>query len=120
MKKQIFKALLVLAVVGSASAAMAAQTISGTVTIGSGTFSPSAKVVIMIASNATAYAATSAHLNGLKEYGTVGGANQTGTASDPSKVYSRDYKTTPDTSTIATPGSPTSPTDLGWTTWDGK
>jgi hypothetical protein len=119
MKKQIFKALLVLAVVGSASAAMAAQTISGIVTIGSGTFSPSAKVVIMIASNATAYAATSAHLNGLKEYGTVGGANQVGAAGDPSKIYSKDY-TTPSGKTEAQPSTPTSPTDLGWTTWDGK
>jgi len=118
MKKQIFKAFLVLAIVGSASAAMAAQTISQTVTIGTGTFSPSAKVVIMIASSATSYAATSAHLNGLKEYGTVGGANIVGTFSDPSKVYSRAYATTPATSTIATPASPTSASELGGTGWE--
>ena len=103
MKKQILKAFLVLAVVGSASSAMATQTISGTVTIGAGnTFSPSTKVVISIASIATSYTAASAHLNGTKEYGTVGGSGLAGTNADPSKVYQRDYTTTAG-STVATP-----------------
>jgi hypothetical protein len=103
MKKQILKAFLVLAVVGSASAAMAAQTISGTVTIGAGnTFTPSTKVVIQIASITTSYTASSAHLNGTKEYGTSGGSSLAGSFSDPSKLYTRDYTTT-SASTIATP-----------------
>lgn len=103
MKKQILKAFLVLAVVGSASAAMAAQTINGTVTIGAGnTFSPSTKVVLQIASIATSYTAASAHLNGTKEYGTSGGTGLTGSFSDPSKIYSRDYTTTAGSSVATT------------------
>jgi len=107
MKKQILKAFLVLAIAGSASAAMAAQTISETVTIGAGnTFTPSAKVVIQIASISTSYTATSAHLNGTKMYGTSGGANLAGGFADPSKIYSQDYTTTSG-STIATPTAQT-------------
>lgn len=103
MKKQVLKAFLVLAVVASASSAMATQTINATVTIGAGnTFSPSSKVVISLASIATSYTASSAHLNGTKEYGTVGGSGLTGTNADPSKVYSRDY-TTSAGSNVATP-----------------
>lgn len=103
MKKQILKVFLVLAVVASASTAMATQTISSTVTIGAGnTFSPSAKVVISLASIATSYTATSAHLNGTKEYGTSGGSGLAGSYSDPSKVYTRDYTTTTG-SAVATP-----------------
>jgi len=108
MKKQILKAFLVLAVVGSASAAMAAQTIDATVTIGAGnTFSPSTKVVLQIASISTSYTATSAHLNGTKEYGTSGGSALAGSYSDPSKVYTRDYTTT----TASTKATPTPQTD---------
>ena len=51
MRKQILKAFLLLCIVASASTAMAAQTISGTVTIGAGnTFSPSTKVVLRFGS----------------------------------------------------------------------
>jgi hypothetical protein len=110
MKKQILKAFLVLSVVGSASAAMAAQTISGTVTIGAGnTFTPSAKVVIQIASIETSYTATSAHINGTKEYGTSGGSSLAGSFSDPSKLYTRDYS-------IATPTAQTDAITLQPTT----
>ena len=116
MKKQILKAFLILAVVGSASAAMAAQTISGTVTIGAGnTFSPSTKVVLQIASIPTSYTATSAHLNGTKEYGTSGGSNLAGSYPDPSKIYTRDYTTTSGSS-IATPTAQTDAITLQPTT----
>ena len=119
MKKQILKAFLVLAIVGAASTAMATQTISGTVTIGAGnTFTPSYKVVISIASSATSYCAASAHLNGTKQYGTSGGSGLAGSNADPSKIYSKDYTTTPSTSAVATPDSQTSTTTLqptsGW------
>jgi hypothetical protein len=118
MKKQIFKAILVLAIVGSASAAMAVTSFDGVVTIGSGTFSPSAKVMIKIISQTTSYAATSAHLNGLRAYGTVGGANVTGSYNDPSKIYSKAYATTAG-SGIATQDAPASATSFtsdtsGW------
>jgi hypothetical protein len=119
MKKQILKAFLVLAIAGSASTAMAAQTISGTVTIGAGnTFTPSAKVVIQIASIATSYTATSAHLNGTKQYGTSGGSGLAGSNADPSKIYSRVYTTTT-ASTIATPTQQTDALTLQPTTgWE--
>ena len=117
MKKQILKAFLVLAVVGSASSAMATQTISTTVTIGSGnTFTPSAKVVISVTSAATSYCAGSAHLNGTKEYGTCGGVGITGTYNDTSKIYAQDYTTTAN-ATAATPTSQTSATALQGSNW---
>lgn len=115
MKKNIFKAFIFLAISGSATTAMATQTISGTVTIGAGnTFTPSAKVVISVTSAATSYTAASAHLNGTKQYGTVGGANITGSYTDPSKIYVADYTTTAG-STVATPTSQTSATSLSGT-----
>lgn len=120
MKKRILKSFLLLAVVGSASTAMATQTISGTVTIGAGnTFSPSAKVVLSVTSVATAYTATSAHLNGTKQYGTVGGANITGTYTDPSKIYVADYAT-PSTATAAQPLATDSATQLVAGSWTAQ
>ena len=117
MKKQILKAFLVLAIVGAASSAMALTTISGQTTIGSGnSFTPSAKVVISISSISTSYTAGSAHLNGTNEYGTVGGANLTGTFADPSKVYSEPYTTTAGSS-VATPTSQSSATQLQGSNW---
>jgi len=56
-----------------ASTSFAAPNITGSTTIGGGTYAPSAKVGVSIKSNATAYAATSAHLSGTYQYGTVGG-----------------------------------------------
>ncbi len=115
MEKQILKAFLLLAIVGAASAANAQSTISDTVTIGAGnTFTPSAKVVISISSIATSYTAASAHLNGTKQSGTVGGANITGTYNDPSKIYTADYTTTSGSS-IATPTAQTSASSLAGT-----
>lgn len=112
MVQRILKTFLLLSIIGSAATAMATQTINGTVTIGGGnTFSPSAKVVISITSAPTAYTATSAHLNGTKQYGTVGGANITGTYTDPSKIYVADYTTTAG-SAVATPTTTTSATSL--------
>ena len=117
MKKRILKSFLLLAVVGSASTAMATQTINGTVTIGAGnTFSPSAKVVLSVTSAATAYTATSAHLNGTKQYGTVSGANLTGSFTDPSKIYVADYAT-PSGATAAEPTVTDSATALAGTGW---
>ncbi len=118
MKKQILKAFLVLSIVGTASTAMATQTISGVTTIGgaANTFSPSANVVISLTSISTSYCAGSAHLNGIKEYGTCGGSGVTGIGSDVSKIYSQDYKTTSG-STIATPTGQTSATSLQGTSW---
>jgi hypothetical protein len=116
MKKQILKAFLVLAIAGAASGAMAAQTINGTCTIGAGnTFTPSAKVVIQVASIPTSYTAASAHLNGTKTYGTSGGSGLTGSFADPSKIYSQDYTTTAG-STIATPEPQTDAMELQPTT----
>ncbi len=117
MKKQILKAFLFFAIIGAAPAAMATQTINGTVTIGAGnTFTPSAKVVISITSNSTSYCAGGAHLNGTKEYATVGGTGITGSFTDPSKIYSKDYTTTAN-STVATPTSQTSATALQGSGW---
>ena len=88
MKKQILKAFLTIAVLSSASTAMAITSIIDTITIGAGnTFSPSTKVGLTISAVNTSYAAASCHLNGTKEYGTVGGANLTGSYNDPSKIY---------------------------------
>jgi hypothetical protein len=118
MKKQILKALMVLAVIGSASTAMATQTISGAVTIGAGsnTFAPSSKVVISLTSISTSYCAGSAHLNGIKEYGTCGGTGITGSFTDVSKVYVKDYTTTSG-STVATPTAQSSATQLQGSGW---
>jgi hypothetical protein len=118
MKKTIFSSVLMLVVLASASAAMASTSITGSTTLGNATnsFTPSAKVGIFISSIATSYAATSCHLNGTYQYGTVGG---TGTAADPSKIYT---KAIPSQSayTIGTPSDTSSTTtDLpgGFATW---
>ena len=113
MKKQILKAFLVLAVVGSASAAMAETTIVGTTMIGAGnTFTPSTKVGISISAVATAYAAGSCHLNGTKEYGTVGGTGITGTYADASKIYTKDIPTQSTTNNVGVPTPQTTATQL--------
>lgn len=121
MRQQILKAFLVLAVVGSASAAKATVTISQTVTIGAGnTFSPSTKVGISMTSISTSYTAGSCHLNGTKEYGTVGGSGITGTYADPSKIYSANIPTQATTNTVGVPttqSSATALTNAGNGTW---
>ncbi|MGD0584756.1 MAG: hypothetical protein ABSA86_03130 [Oryzomonas sp.] len=86
MKKTIFSSVLMLVVLVSASAAMAATSITGQTTLGNATnsFTPSTKVGMYVAATQTTYAATSCHVNGTYEYGTVGGS---GTVQDPSKIY---------------------------------
>jgi hypothetical protein len=117
MKKQILKAFLVLAIVASASTAMAGATIVGTVTIGAGnTFTPSTKVGINIMSTSTSYAAAGAHLNGTKEYGTVGGSGLAA-GQDPSKIYSKDIPSQVATATVGAPTTQTDATQLVGTGW---
>jgi hypothetical protein len=99
MKKQLILAFML--TLCSAAAAFAADITTST-TIGNGSFTPSNKVGIKIVSAATSYAATSAHVSGTFEYGTVGGAGVTG---DPSKILKKAY--TP--ASGATVGAPTAP-----------
>jgi hypothetical protein len=117
MKKQILKSFVLLAIVGSASTAMAVTSIVGQVTIGSGnTYTPSAKVGIRIISSALSYAASSCHINGTKEFGTTGG---TGSAKDVSKVYSRSIPDQASNTTgVGIPSDPADATDLASGTWD--
>lgn len=104
MKKYI---LLALVSVLSTSTFAFAGDITGSTTIGSGTFTPSAKVGIKLISAPGSYAATSAHVNGTFEYGTVGGTGVTG---DPSKILK---KTIPAQSgTVGVPTAPASATAL--------
>lgn len=109
MKKQVFRSLLILAVLGAASSAMAATTIQGQVTLGEkGSFTPSNKVGLLVSSTALSYAATAVHLTGTRQYGTVAGTGVTG---DPSKIYWKDAPT--QTGTIGMPTAPTDATALG-------
>lgn len=118
MKKQILKAFLVLAIAGAASSAMATTSITGQTTIGNGnTFSPSSKVGISITAIPTSYAAGSCHVNGTKEYGTVGGTGITGTNNDPSKIYSENIPTQSSTNTNGVPTSQSSATALQGSSW---
>lgn len=105
MKKSTIIFSLVLSL--SATAALAADITTST-TIGGGSFTPSSKVGIKILSTATSYAATSAHVSGTFEYGTVGGAGVTG---DPSKILKKAY-TNPANATVGTPTAPASATAL--------
>jgi len=116
MKKQILISFLVLAIAGSASSAMATTSISGEVTIGAGnTFTPSAKVGIKIISAVGSYAPTSCHMNGTKEYGTVGG---TGTTQDPSKIYSQAIPSQTGATSVGVPDDPASAIALSGTSWE--
>jgi len=93
MKKPITKLMVILAICGMSSTAFATVAITQTTTIGgaSNTFTPSAKVGISAASIATSYVATSCHVNGTFQYGTLGGTGLTAnTYSDPSKIYQSD------------------------------
>lgn len=106
--KSIFKLCLVIALATSAASAFgAATTISGTVQIGGGTFSPSNKVTITYdagpaATNASTYVAKSKHAAGDRQMAT----NNT----DP-KMY---YKTV----AVATAAESSSSTEtFGGTSW---
>jgi hypothetical protein len=119
MRKAIFKAFLVLAIIGLSAPAWATSTISAPTTLGSAanTFSPSAKVGISVTSISTSYAAGSCHLNGTFEYGIVGGTGLTGSYTDVSKMYK---ETIPDQSgkTVGTPTSQSSATALQGGSWE--
>jgi len=115
MNTKILKVLVVVGALGCASSALAAGTsIVGTVTIGGGSFTPSSKVGLSIASQSTSYAAASAHLNGTYEYGTVGGTGLTGSYTDTSKIYQGDIPSQSG-KTIGTPTQQTSATSLAGT-----
>jgi hypothetical protein len=104
MKKNILLSIAV--VLAAATGAFgAAADITGSTSIGNGTFSPSNKVGIRIISTATSYAATSAHLSGNVQYGTVGGSGVTG---DPSKIVKQSYAAD-STATTAGIGQPIAP-----------
>lgn len=96
--------LSAVALCGAFASTSFAGTITGSTTIGGGTYSPSAKVGINLVSAAAAYGATSAHLNGTYEYGTVGGTVAAG--NDPTKILSKAF-TTPATNTVGVPEAPT-------------
>lgn len=88
MKKQIFRAFLVLAVAGCASTAMAGTaSITSGVTLGSSanSFSPSSKVGLSLTSDGVSYSVTAAHVAGSLQYGSGGGTTFTG---DTSKILS--------------------------------
>ncbi len=103
MKKinlKIVAFISVLSFTGTAFAAM--QSITGAVTFGGGTFSPSAKVTIKADSDGQKYAAASQHINGKKQFGT----NNT----DP-KIYFKEAES-------SGPGTITSAdTFSGWSTY---
>ncbi|MFZ4859277.1 MAG: hypothetical protein ACOYL3_23105 [Desulfuromonadaceae bacterium] len=99
MKRNIILAALLGLV--SASTVFAA-TITTSTTIGGGSFTPSAKVGINVVSLSGSYAATSAHVSGTFEYGTVGGTGVTG---DPAKILKKAYTA----ASGATVGAPTAP-----------
>lgn len=115
MIKNIIRSFLVLSIVASSSLAFAAVSITGSTTIGgaSNTFTPSAKVGMSLTSTAIAYTATSAHLSGTFQYGTVGG---TGTTQDSSKIYSAPIPTQSGTvgAPTATDSAVTLPTGVTW------
>jgi hypothetical protein len=115
MKKTILSSVLLLAVVALAPAAMAATSIIGATTLGSATnsFTPSTKVGLSVISTQTAYAASSCHVNGTFQYGTVGG---TGSAQDASKIYQADIPTG-QSGDYGKPTDPASATALGSVTW---
>ena len=113
--KKLFIALILVAF---AAPAFAANTSITTATIlGGGKFTPSAKVGLNVTSTSLAYTATSCHVSGTFQYGTVGGS---GTASDASKVYQATIPTQTSTATVCAPtaaGSTAGTLPTG-TTWN--
>ncbi len=109
MKKQL---ILSFALILCSAAVSFAAAITGSTTIGSGTYSPSNKVGINIVSTATSYGATSAHLSGTFQYGTGGGTAFTG---DPTKILKKAYTAASD-ATVGAPDTP-SATALPTGTW---
>ena len=119
MKKTIFSSVLMLVILASASAAMATTLISGQVSLSASgnSFTPSSKVGISLTSLTNSYAATSCHVSGTYEYGTLGGTGLTGAASDPSKIYQTTIPTQSATATVGAPDATTSATSLPGSGW---
>jgi hypothetical protein len=110
MKKNLIIAILFGLM--TATSASAVTSIDASTTIGGGSFTPSSKVGIRIISTATSYAATSAHVSGTYQYGTVGGAGVTG---DPSKIVKKAIPA--QSGTVGAPENPASALALTGT-WD--
>ncbi|MFA7060911.1 MAG: hypothetical protein WC156_08845 [Pedobacter sp.] len=70
MNKNLFKICFVIALTACAASAYAASTISGPVTLGGGTYSPSSKVTVTVNSIATSYSAKSQHSSGDRIFAT--------------------------------------------------
>jgi hypothetical protein len=103
------KKVLILSLVLSLYAAVAfAADITSSTVIGNGAFTPSSKVGIKLISLPSSYAATSAHVNGTFQYGTVGGS---GVVGDPSKIVKKTLPT--QTGTVGAPDAPESATSIG-------
>jgi len=109
--KKVAVILSAAALCGLFASSSFAASITGSTTIGNGTYAPSAKVGISLVSASTSYGATSCHLSGTLEYGTGGGAGFTG---DPTKILSKAIPT--QTGTVGTPDDPTA-TALPGTGW---
>lgn len=72
MKKTVIKAFCVMAILAFASSAFAEKTFDSSATvIGGGTFKTSTNVIISAESDGKNYAATAAHTQGKKQYGTL-------------------------------------------------
>lgn len=69
-RKDYMKLALVIALVASATSAYAVSTITSSMALGGGSFSPSNKVTIVVNSTTTAYAATSQHAAGDRQIAT--------------------------------------------------
>lgn len=95
--------LSAVALCGAFASTALAGSITSSTTIGGGTYAPSTKVGVLLVSLPASYGATSCHLNGTIEYGTVGGTGVTG---DPTKIMSKPY-TSATTSGIGIPEAPT-------------
>jgi hypothetical protein len=103
MKSRILTLAALFATLAFASSAFAVTTLDTSTVLGGGTYSPSAKVTIKVIAAQNAYAATSQHLNGKKQFGTN---NQ-----DP-KIYFKDAQA----SGPADPGG-AGETFSGWSTY---
>lgn len=112
MKRKII-ILLAFALLSASSVFAQTNIIGGTsLAVGTGVFTPSSKVGILVTSSASSYAAASTHLNATFEYGTVGGTGVTG---DPSKILKKVHATSAAETTAGygIPTAPASATALG-------
>lgn len=106
--------LSAVALCGAFAATSFAADITGSTTIGGGTYSPSSKVGIKLVSAATSYGASACHVNGTLEYATGGG---TAFGGDPTKIVSKAIPTQAATATVCAPSTPTA-TALPSGTWN--